>query len=152
MRGALCLLLPALLLLSVLSCVKYRIPTPAGFVEFHKDKYYKAISSDGVKVRVTRVDNDPPGDLKMWESAMNHFLSGNGYRLVGKEELSGPERLRGFYREYVYRYNGENYRYSISIYVDEKNIYIIEAGGQEAFYLNRKKDLLRSISGFNPAG
>ena len=53
------------------------------------------------------------------------------------------------YTEYKYLFNGENYIYSLTLFVDKKNIFIIESGGIEAYYKKKRESIIKSLSGFS---
>jgi hypothetical protein len=128
---------------------RYTIKTPVGFAEYTKEKSsFKAISSDGVRLKVYRIDNRPYGDMNMWKGAVTHYLKGRGYRVGSQREIAASNKLRGHYTEYLYRYNGENYIYSLTLFVDGESIYVIEAGGIDSYYKKRWSAIERIISEF----
>jgi len=128
----------------------YRVSTPEGFAAYTREKkYYKAISADGVRIRVYTVLNDPPGDRKMWQGAIAHYLKGIGYHLKDQKEVRASDGLKGDYTEYLYRYNARNYIYSLTLFISGDTIYVLEAGGIEKEYRERKSDLEKMIAGFS---
>jgi hypothetical protein len=128
---------------------KFTIKAPDGFAVFNREtKIYKAISSDGIKITAYTVDNDPYGDIGMWKEAVDFYLRGNGYHEALKKDIAAGNNMKGVYTEYLYRFNAENYIYSLALFVDEKNIYIIQTGGIKSFYDGKREGILKSISGF----
>ena len=121
---------------------------PAGFAEFTKERSsYKAISSDGIRLKVYTIKSDHSGDVKMWKNAVEFYLKGLGYHPILQKDIAAAN-LNGSYSEYSYRYYGENYIYSLALFVKEKSICIIEAGGKVAYYKKRRDSILKSISEF----
>lgn len=121
---------------------------PSGFAEFTKEKSsYKAISSDGIRLKVYNIKSDHSGDVKMWNNAVEYYLKGLGYHLISGKDIAAGN-LKGCYSEYSYRYYGENYIYSLALFVKEKRICIIEAGGKDAYYKKRRASIMKSIDDF----
>jgi len=131
------------------STMNFNYHSPDNFAQYNKEKhYYKSISSDGVRIKVYAIDNEPYGDIKMWSAAVNHYLSSAGYHSSMTKEITASD-IMGKYTEYRYLYNSEDYIYALTIFVDEKKIYIIETGGLEIYYKNKREDILKSISSFS---
>ena len=143
------IILSFLIILGCETGKNYRVKSPDDFAEFTKEKsHFKAISADGVRLRVYSIDNDPYGDMKMWKGAISNYLKGTGYQINSQKEVVASNNLKGDYTEYLYRYNGENYIYSVTLFVDRDNIYIIEAGGIESYYKKRRNSIKKLISEF----
>lgn len=127
----------------------YKTEVPVGFAEYTRERaYFKAISSDGVRLRIYRVDNRPYGDMNMWRGAVSHYLKGMGYRIAAQKKIAASDNLRGHYTEYLYRYNGEDYIYALTLFVDRDTIYVIEAGGIDSYYKKRREAIEKVISAF----
>lgn len=120
---------------------------PSGFAEYEKKgDVYQAISSDGVRIRVFRVNNEPYGDTSMWGESVSIFLKSIGYKELVKKNLDYSKKW--VYTEYIYWHFGNNYIYSIALNADQKNIYVIESTGIDSFF-NKKRDLvIKFIEGF----
>jgi hypothetical protein len=127
----------------------YKTKVPVGFAEYTKEKSsFKVISSEGVRVRIYSIDNRPYGDMNMWKGAVSHYLKGRGYRVGSQREIVALNNLRGHYTEYLYRYNGEDYIYALTLFVDRDTIYVIEAGGIDSYYKKRRNAIEKIISDF----
>ena len=122
---------------------------PEGFAHFDKErKVLKFISSDGVRLRTSSVENRPYGDVAMWLNAVDLHLKGAGYHRISERDVATPENLRGKYIEYLYRFNTENYIYGMAVFAEKKHVYIIEAGGVKKKYESRRESILKSVNSF----
>ena len=71
------------------SCVSYTITTPDGFAEYEQEgNVFRAISADGIKIRVRQIENKPYGDAEMWMKSIKLYLDGNGYKETDKNAIS----------------------------------------------------------------
>lgn len=139
------------LLWSSLACGTIDFATPSGFAKYTRDaKDYRAISADGIRIKVRRLKNDPYGDLKMWSDAAGQYLADQGYRRIMDGTLDAPGGFEGRYEEYRAIYNGKTYAYITGYLVGKDDIYIIETTGEESVFGKRRDAIMRSIKGFNP--
>lgn len=128
----------------------YRVTTPEGFAVFDREQHrYRAISSDGVVVKVYAVANNPFGDAGMWGTAVEHYLKSMGYQQIVKKEMATSENLKGLYMEYLYKYNAEDYIYSLALFLHDKDIYLFQSGGQKKYYDKRRSSIMRSLNGLS---
>ncbi len=138
----------ALCMVSFLTCgPSYVMDTPDEFAHFHKEKrFLKYISSDGVRVKVSSMKNEPKGDVAMWQNAMEKYLSGKGYHLTEKNPIATTENIKGTYSEYIYSYNAEPYIYGIALFAEDEHLFLVEAGGPKKHYLARREKIRKAIS------
>lgn len=130
--------------------VNYRIDAPSGFAVYEKDtETFRAISADGVRIRVRRVENNPPGDAAMWGQAIEAHLKNRGYLRVADRQVTARNGLTGTFTEYAYWYNAEEYRYAVTIFVAAENIYLVEAGGIAERYARRREGIIGSLGKFS---
>lgn len=107
--------------------VNYRTSLPQGFAGYSKEKTcIKAISSNGNRIKIYKVANDPYGEAGMWFEAVNKYLKATGYVLIDFKDKKSLDGLKGFSANYKIRYNAADFDYNLGLYVDEKNIYILE--------------------------
>ncbi|MCU0849292.1 MAG: hypothetical protein MUD12_15525 [Spirochaetes bacterium] len=136
-------------LLAGCGSMNFSISEPKGFARYKKDTaVFRAISSSGIRMKACRVKNDPYGDADMWSRSVELHLKGLGYHEISRSGLSAASGQKGELREYAYRFNGENYVYSLALFVTKKEIFIIEAAGIEAEFKKRRADIRKSIDGF----
>lgn len=146
-------LFAALGLVSVLFCgcgYNFIITKPSGFAEYKKKSgVYRAISPDGVRLRVYGIKNDPYGDADMWGKSVGLYLKGQGYQEISKGDVQASGGLAGRQTVYVYRYNGTNYYYSLALFVTKKAVYIMESAGPDEAYKKRQASLRKSLDDFS---
>ncbi len=127
----------------------YIMDTPTGFAHYHKEKrFLKYISSDGVRIKVSSLRNEPKGDAAMWQNAIEKHLASKGYHLTEKKEIATGENLKGTYSEYLYSYNAEPYIYGIALFEKDEFLFLVETGGPKQKYLARREHVLTAIHTF----
>jgi len=132
--------------LGLSGCVHYTYSSPGGFAQYKTQwTTFRAISSDGVKVRVNQHDNEPHGDSSMWMESVELYLTGNGYREISNSDIETASGKKGRFVEYIYNYYGQNYIYSLGVFVVGGRIFVVEMCGQETCYKNRRDSLIASI-------
>lgn len=136
------------------SCTpKYIFNKPDGFAEYKiKNDIYKAISSDGIKIKVYFAKNEPYGEASMWMESTDSYLKGIGYTSISSDKVVAESGKSGICNEYKYLYYGRVYEYIVSIFIDKDNIYIIEASGLEKYFNKRKEAILNGIKKFKING
>lgn len=128
----------------------FTIAPPGRFAEYTEEKsFFKAISSDNIRLKVYSIRNEPYNDIGLWKGAVEHYLKGGGYHKSSERDISAPGGLKGTYTEYIIRYNGENNIYAVTLFADTKSIYIIETGGMESYYKKHREAIIGSITGFS---
>jgi hypothetical protein len=144
--------LTAALLLGT-GCETIEYQKPEGFAEYkRKGKEIKAISADGVVIKVSMIKNDPYGDSRMWMESVNLSLKGRGYKKLSSREISAGSSLKGVYTEYIYRHYGRNYIYSLTLFADGEQLYLVESGGIESYYKKRRDSILAAIKSLKKGG
>ncbi len=133
-------------LLTVSGCSTFRAQKPSSFAEYKiKTDSYRAISSKGVLFKIKSIKNEPYGSKEMWQESISYYFKTYGYQKKKSRDITTGKNVKGIYTEYSYRYNGENYIYSITIFVNKKNIFVIEASGIDKFYNNKREMIFSSI-------
>lgn len=128
------------------ACETLEYKKPEGFAEYkRKGKQIKAISADGVVIKINIIKNEPYGDSRMWMELVDLSLKGKGYKKLNGREISVAGSLKGIYTEYLYRHYGRNYIYSLTIFADGKQLYLVESGGLENYYKKRKDLVFTAI-------
>ncbi len=151
MRIAILTLICASLLAAGCETIEYK--KPEGFARYKREgKVIKAISADGVVIKVNMIKNDPYGDSRMWMESVNLYLKGKGYKKLTGREITAGSNLKGIYTEYIYRYYGRNYIYSLTLFADEKQLYLVESGGRENDYKKRRESIIAAIKSLKKGG
>jgi hypothetical protein len=127
-------------------CETIEYKKPEGFAEYKREgKQIKAISADGVVIKVKMIKNDPHGNSPMWMESVNLYLKSKGYKKLTSREISARSSLKGIYTEYIYRHYGRNYIYSLTLFADSDQLYLVESGGIENYYKKRRESILAAI-------
>lgn len=131
------------------SGVNYRVDPPQGFAVYTGDTdSFRSISSDGVRIRIRRVDNNPRGDAAMWGQALATNLKDRGYHGIAGEKIVSRDGREGVFAEYAYWFNAEEYRYAIAIFTGPDHLYIIETGGAVEAFSRKRDGILGSLGTF----
>ena len=151
-------LMPVLLLAATLggACGRpFDVKTTSRFVELDEDNAlyeYRATTADGVVVgiRAVEVDPDRGGNLAFWVEAIEQRMRRiGGYALLGKADVRAGS-LRGKELRFG-RDEGERpYRYSVSLFLDDDYLYVVEAGGAQEVFDRRQRDVTRLIGSLRP--
>ena len=104
---------------------------PDKFARF-KGGAFKAITADGVRVKVRSLPNEPYGDLKLWSGTVELHLKEQGYRLQKKEAVTsagGP----GQSLTALYGFRNRDYVYMVNVFVKGTGLFsrviLVEAAG-----------------------
>jgi hypothetical protein len=120
--------------------------TPQGFAHFDKEKkVLKYISSEGVRVKVSAVKNEPYGDASMWQSALDVYLQAKGYHRTERNDIGTPENMKGIYSEYRYVFNAETYTYAMALFADKEYLYLVESGGPKKYFDVHRPKIVAAI-------
>jgi hypothetical protein len=107
--------------------------TPPGFVDMgerYPDGEYRAATADGVVIGVRAFDNDPKGELAFWSRALERRMrETGGYALLEKKDVTARGTLTGVALHFGHDEGKTPYLYTVAIFVTDKKIYVLEAGG-----------------------
>ncbi len=84
-------------------------------------------------IGVRAYDNDPKGELSFWARALERRMrETGGYALLDKHDVQGRGGLTGTAMRFGHDEGKEPYLYSIVLFVTDRKIFVIEAGGTKA--------------------
>lgn len=117
-------------------CRPFVPATPPGFVEL-EDRYssseYRATTADGVVIGIRAFDNEPKGERAFWVRAIeNRMRDSGGYALIEKREVKNRGGLTGTELRFGHDEGDEPYLYRLTIFVTDKRVFLVEAGGTKA--------------------
>ena len=154
-RLVLLYMITAITVVAVSSCrtTMITIETPTGFARYSgysgaATGDNRAISPEGVVLRIRTEKNDPPQNLAFWTEALKNHLEQSGYKLLGEEEFDsevGP----GVLFEWIAPVDQEDWVYLTAIAVVDERIAIVEAAGPYAFYRDYEQAIKRSLATVN---
>jgi len=125
-------------------CATASLRQPDGFAEYGSAGEYRAVSPEGVVVRVHLVKNDPAQSLEFWAEALTTQLTKSGYSLVRRESLE-TRAGAAVLLEWAAPVGQEDWIYLTGIAVSGTRIAVAEAAGQYESYQKRRDALIESL-------
>ena len=142
--------LPLLLALSLLApaCASFHVNTPNGFAELDDDERYdyRATNADGVVIAVRVVRNEPRASLEFWGRVVDERLRRQGYVPEGNPEpVRSANGLAGVMFRYGATVGGREHRYQVAVFVQNKKVFVLEAGGDREVFDPAAPSVARSM-------
>jgi hypothetical protein len=110
---------------------------PEGFSVYRDSRLFRAVSPDGVRIRVRVLKPEPVMGLSFWQSAVIQHLVESGYEQRGNVTRLGRTGQKGFMVRWLLPYGQEEYVYSLAVIPDGKELCLVEIAGRlEAFDLH----------------
>jgi hypothetical protein len=132
----------------------FRPATPQGFVDLgdrYPDGEYRATTADGVVIGVRAFDNDPKGELAFWARALERRVRDmGGYALLEKKDAASAAGLRGVAMRFGHDEGKEPFLYVIALFVTDKKIYLLEAGGTKSEMAKQEAQIDYAIKNLAP--
>lgn len=148
-------LLSLLAAIAALGCGRSFVPaTPPGFVDLgenYPDGEYRATTADGAVIGIRVFDNDPKGELSFWSRALeNRMRETGGYALLEKKAVTSRGGLAGTELNFGHDEGRTPHLYRIALFVTDKKIFVIEAGGAKPEMERQASQIDWAIKGFLP--
>ena len=148
-------LLSLLAAIAALGCGRSFVPaTPPGFVDLgenYPDGEYRATTADGAVIGIRTFDNDPKGELSFWSRALeNRMRETGGYALLEKKAVTSRGGLAGTELNFGHDEGRTPHLYRIALFVTDKKIFVIEAGGAKPEMERQASQIDWAIKGFLP--
>ena len=145
--------LPLLLALSLLApaCASFHVNTPNGFAELEDDERYdyRATNADGVVIAVRVVRNEPRASLEFWGRVVDERLRRQGYVPEGNPEpVRSANGLAGVMFRYAATVGGREHRYQVAVFVQNKKVFVLEAGGDREVFDPAAPAVARALRSF----
>lgn len=137
----------------------YEAETPEGFVELTDGARdydpgaheYRASTADGVVIGVRAWDNEPTADLALAVRALeNRVRLGEGYALLAKKEVAAKDGTKGMRLEFGHDESSNPHLYSVSVFVTDDFVYLVEAGGKKDLIEGAKASIDWFVKNFDP--
>ncbi len=131
--------------ISILSCQKIILDEPEGFANIEEGKIYKAVSPEGVILKIRIVENAPSKDVEFWGDALSYQLKKEGY--VSSSDgvyFTGAEH-GGYYHEWALAYGTDTFKYLTAIIPYEKKIIIAEAAGEYIVFADYRDSIIECL-------
>jgi len=145
-------LLPVLGLLALsASCRAVEIRAPEGFVVYTKlpGSEFRAISAEGIALRVKQTPNEPASDVALWSRSLKLNLESRGY-VVRSEEPIQAGALKGSVLKTASRIANQDFGYICALFVVDRDLYFVEAAGAYPEFGAREAQILDAIRSFKP--
>lgn len=129
-------------------CASAHLDTPAGFAAFDDNKAYDFYASDGegVVLAVRTEKNRPHGDLSYWTSALDVQLREAGYRPHNVADVTSADGHEGKQLRYVVDDDGRELVFWVSVFVTDRHVVLVEAGGDVAFFEPKERQIVAAIA------
>ncbi len=143
------------LVAALAGCGRPFIPaTPPGFVDMgtrYGDSEYRAATADGVVIGVRAFDNDPKGELPFWARTLElRMHDAGGYALLDKRDVTARGGLLGVVMRFGHDEAKTPYLYTVALFVTDKKIYLVEAGGTKAEVTKQEAQIDWAIKNLAP--
>jgi hypothetical protein len=126
--------------------------TPKDFVDLgekYRDGEYRATTADGVVIGVRAYDNDPKGELSFWSRALERRMRDTaGYAMLDKRDVKSRDGMTGVEMRFGHDEGKEPYLYDIVLYVTDKKIFVIEAGGTKVEMTRQEAQIEWAVRNF----
>ena len=130
-------------------CLPGTLKLPEHFVsvdeEDRGDYLVRGVSADGVVVALRSRENLKNGSLKFWHEAVRSELAGRGYRLGETEDITSDAGVAGKMMTFSVRSRGVPFTYILALYVQPRQVLIVEAGGKADDIKARLDDIHKSL-------
>ncbi len=128
--------------------------TPPGFVDMgdrYPDGEYRATTADGVVIGIRAWKNDPKGELSFWSRALElRMREQGGYALLDKRDVAARGGLTGVAMRFGHDEGKTPYLYRIALFVTDKKIYLVEAGGVKTEVVKQEAQIDWAIRNLGP--
>jgi hypothetical protein len=121
---------------------------PTAFSSYDGTDPKRAVSFDRVVFQVKRIDNKPVADLAFWKIALKERLLKTGYVLTKDGDITAIGAT-GYFIETSAPYGVVDYNYLVAVFVDNKDIVVVEAAGEVASYQVNRENIFVAIRGLN---
>ena len=111
----------------------FEAATPPGFVELDETDSayaYRAMTADGLVIAAREIDHEPKGELDFWVQAIeNRLRQRGGYALLETRPVTCRSGQTGKQLRFGHDEGSRPLLYTVTIFVTDDTIYLIEAGG-----------------------
>jgi hypothetical protein len=139
------LLLPAVLLITCLSCTRVRVDVPEGFARQRTWGEYHAISPEGLRFSVRTVKNYPRKELAFWKDVLKAHLEEEGYTPLGEGEPFRAGDVDGTVYEWAVPLGQDDYVYLVAVMPAGRRIIIAEAAGEHTLFARYRQALYECL-------
>ena len=132
-------------LLIVGGCTTFQIQDPQGFAVEQTEGVYRAVSPEGVQMRIRTDDAVPKQSAEFWHEAMIHQLTKKGYQPLSFHESFEIDGYTGWIIEWGVPYGEKDYIYMTAFVPYGEKVLIVEAAGEHTLYSLHREALYESV-------
>ncbi len=124
---------------------------PADFGIYDKPNVLKAVSADRVVYQVKYLENKPLADQGFWQIALKERLAKTGYVVTSEGAIESAGK-QGYYVETTAPRGTTDYIYLVALFVQDKQLIVVESAGELAAYKARRETIFSAIKAGNLTG
>jgi hypothetical protein len=126
----------------------YDMVVSKSFRSYEESRQLKAITADGVMVKVREVENYPEASLDFWADAMGRHLEQQGYAHKSKECFTTASGIAGCRLDFLLPHGPEDWVLSETLFVSGDTVYLVEAAGPFERYAKVETEYAASLRTF----
>ena len=127
------------------SCATFQIDDPEGFAIESDWNNYRAVSPEGVQMRIRTEDARPVQSVEFWQEALTHQLLKKGYQPLDFREPLDIGGYSGWIIEWGVPYGEQDYIYMTAFVPYRDKALVIEAAGEHTLYSIHRDALYASL-------
>ena len=138
--------------LAVAGCSPFTIRTPPAMIELpdQTDYAYRAMTPDGVVLGARVVHDAGKADVAFWTQAVTlHMQELSGYALLTTTDVTTANGVAGKELRFGHDESGKPYAYAVRLFVQGKNLFLLEAGGTKEEMERSRATLDWAMSSFH---
>jgi hypothetical protein len=139
----------AVFFLGIAGCAHFRAEVPQGFAGYKGRCVFRAVSPDGVVLRIRSVKNDPYAELPFWQEALSTRMRNAGYTLVDSSLITVADRPTSIL-ECAAPLGNDDQSYLIAVIWGKKRLTIVESAGEVVKFRKHREELLKAIAAIRP--
>ncbi|MAG13035.1 MAG: hypothetical protein CMN78_00375 [Spirochaetales bacterium] len=138
-------LISVAILFMLCACATFQIDDPSGFAIERQGNIYRAISPEGVQMRVRTEDALLIQSAEFWQEALIHQLLKKGYQPLDHSEQFKVGELTGWIIEWGVPYGEQDYIYLTAFVPYRDKVLIVEAAGEHTLFSLHRESLYKSL-------
>lgn len=146
--------LVVLLVAPAAGCSTFALDAPEHFVKLQESEWsqyaMRAANADGVVLAVRVSDNEETeGSLTFWADAVkNRLRTMRGYALLEEKPVRAATGEEGHQLRLGRDEGSQSYDYWVTLFVDDDNVHVVEAGGRREEFSRVKEAVEQAIGRF----
>lgn len=128
-----------------------RSAAPAEFATYESTESLQAVSAERVVYQLKRLENKPFAALAFWQVALRERLLKAGYVVTGEGAIEASGH-KGYYIETTAPRGTADYTYLVALFVQDKNLIVIESAGELTAYKAQREKIFAAITASDLAG